>query len=67
MQNQIAPISEIKDLRPKSCYEPDRITILSGKDSGRMSPAQAEAEARRVANEEFDRYMREHLKKTARL
>ena len=62
MQSQITATTEIKDLRPKSYFEPDRITILSGKDSERMSAPQSAAVARRVANEEFERFMLSHVK-----
>src|ERR1035441_1837820 len=62
VQSQITATTEIKDLRPKSYFEPDRITILSGKDSERMSAPQSAAVARRVANEEFERFMLSHVK-----
>src|ERR1035441_2241279 len=58
VQSQITATTEIKDLRPKSYFEPDRITILSGKDSRPLS----DAEASRVAKEEFERFMLSRVK-----
>jgi integrase len=53
-------MSHSNDLDRSMRPEPDRITIMSGKDSRPRSRAESDEEARRVANEEIERYMLSH-------
>ena len=54
--------TKTNDLEPKSYYEPDRITIVSGKDTRSRSPPRCDAEARLIANREFERYILSRVK-----